>query len=584
MNKITLTAELIQYSNDIISGKIIACKKHRWACMRFLRDIDRQGSPDFPYKFDESKAESFFEWARLFKHTKGVLTGQLIEPAIIHKFIFGNVYGWIHTETGYRRFNKFYWQVARKNGKSQWLSIVASYELMAFDESGESVNEIYCAATKSEQAKIVYNETVRMLKSCSWLKDRYKVAYGNIVHLKSGSFMRPLSEEDKDTGDGFNPQCGIIDEYHAHKTSEAYDIIDSGMGARPEPLLGIITTAGFDLTVPCYVVEYDLVSKILNPDIDLDIVSYFVMICELDKNDSIETIIVNGKEVEPGDLIDDIKDESTWAKANPVICSYPVGIDYLRKKLVEALESPQKMRNFLTKHLNHWINMRECGYMDMAKWAACKGIIPDLRGKTCYLGGDLSAKLDLTSVNFEFVIEDKYIVLNHSFMPEATYNVKCKIDKVDYGAWVKGGWLTLTPGAVVDYRSVKKWFLEKAESEGWFVAEYGFDPWGNAQMAGDLIDEGKTVIEIVQGIKTLSEPTKDFLNMVISQRVIHDGNPILSWAMSNAIVDVVDRNKNIILNKKKSRERIDPVAACINSHVRAMLNKPIDTGPKIMFF
>ena len=554
-----IKSELIAYSRDITSGKLRACQKHRWACERFLRDVDREGTEAFPYVFVEAKAERFFKWMRLFKHRKGVLKGQNIEPDIIQKFIFGNVYGWIHRDTGYRRFNKFYWQVARKNAKSQSLACVGSYETMAFEESGFEANEVYCAATKTEQAKIVYDETVAMLDGCKLLAGKYRVAYGRITHLKTGSVMRCLSEEDRKTGDGLNPQCGIIDEYHAHEDSLIYDIIDSGMGARAQPLLGIITTAGFELNNPCYRVEYDLVSKILNPDVPVELDSYFVMINELEKDMD-------------GNLIDDIKDEKAWIKANPIVCSYAEGVDYLRKKLKEALEAPEKMRNFLTKHMNIWVNQREAGYMDMARWAACKGEIPDLRGAACWIGVDLSAKIDLSSVAFEFRHEDRYVVLSHSFIPLDTMERKRKTDKVPYDMWVSQGWITVTDGAVIDYRRVKEWAVAWAAAAGWDVQEWCVDPWGAGTTLGaDLREDGAVVVEIVQGIKTLSEPTKDFREMVLSRRIIHDGNPVLAWAISNAICDEVDRNKNIILNKKKSRERIDPVAATINAHVRAMV-------------
>lgn len=580
----TLLQELINYSNDVIAGKVVACKKHRWACMRFLGDLDKQNTPDFPYVFIEAKAERFLNWARLFKHTKGELAGQYIVPDIIHKFIFGNVYGWINVNTGYRRFNKIYWQVGRKNTKSQWLSIVGSYETMAFDETGMSLNEVYCAATKSDQAKIVYNETVNMLKKAEIFRGKYKESYGRLYHIKSGSFMRPLSEEDRRTGDGYNPQCGIIDEYHAHETAEMYDILVSGMGSRPEPLLAIITTAGFDLNSPCFRIEYDLVSKILNPDIDVTLDNYFVMINELDFNDTPDPIQVNGKTIKPGELIDDITDEKVWAKANPIICSYEVGINFLRKALREALEAPEKMRNFLTKHMNHWINMRELGYMDMAKWNACKGEIPDLRGQKCYIGGDLSSKLDLSSITFEFSIEEQYIILSHSFIPEDTALQKEKTDKVQYRRWADEGWLTLLPGAAVNEDDIIEWLCDKLGKEGWIPVEDCLDPWGTVTMAAKLIDRGHTVINIIQGPKTLSEPTKDFRCKVYERKIIHDGNPILSWAMSNAIVDVVDRNENIMLNKQKSRQRIDPIAATINAHVRAMLNVPESNDATVLFF
>lgn len=574
----SIRERMIQYSLDVVDGNIISCQKHKWACMRFLRDIDNEGAKHFPYVFDEAKAERFFRWMGLFKHRKGVLKGKKIVPDPIQIFVFGNVYGWIHKKTGYRRFKKMYWQVARKNAKSQSLACVGSYELMAFDPDGLEVSEVYCGATKREQAKIVYDETVGMLDKCKDLQGKYRVAYGKITHLKTGSIMRALSEEDKKTGDGLNPQCGIIDEYHAHETSEIYDVVDSGMGARTEPLLAIITTAGFDLENPCYRVEYDLVSKILNPDIPVNIESYFAMVNELEKNESSEKIEVNGKTVPPGELIDDPFDPKAWPKANPIICSYPEGVNFLKEKADEAKHAPEKLRNFLTKHVNVWVNQREGGYMNIARWNACAGAIPDLAGMTCYIGLDLSAKIDLTSVTFEFPYDDKYVILAHSFMPESTIDAKMKSDKVPYDQWVKAGYITLTRGDVVDYRHVIEYAKTQIEKNGWRAAEWCFDPWGATQVSSDLIDDGEEVVEIIQGPRTLSEPTKDFRNMVYMRRIIHDNNPVLTWAISNAVAEEVDRNANIILSKKKSRQRIDPIAATINAHVRAMVGEPVSEG------
>lgn len=574
----SILPELLAYSRDVISGKIIVCQKHRWACMRFLRDIERQGTKDFPYVFDEKKVQRFFDWMRLFKHRKGILKGKNIEPHIIQKFVFGNIYGWKNKKTEYRRFNKFYWQVGRKNAKSQSLACVGTYETMAFSE-GEA-NEIYCAATKTEQAKIVYDEAVAMLIGCKPLKEKYRIAYGRITHLKTGSVMRTLSEEDRKTGDGLNPQCGIIDEYHAHEDSLIYDIIDSGMGARSQPLLGIITTAGFELANPCFRVEYDLVSKILNPDIQVNLDSYFVMINELDKNNTSDAMEINGKKIPPGDLIDDINDENVWEKANPIACSYPEGKEYIRKKLTEAREAPEKMRNFLTKHMDVWVNQRETGYMNMDKWAVCGGELPDLQGKTCFCGLDLSSKLDLTSVGFEFQIEDKYYLFSHSFIPSETLEAKQKTDKVPYGLWISQGWITAIDGPAIDYKTVRDYVIDTAKVRGWTIQEICLDPWGAAQIASDFIEEGFTTVEIVQGIKTLSEPTKNFRELVYQKRIVHDSNPVLSWAISNAVVDTIDRNENIILNKKRSKRRIDPIAALINAHVRAMV-APAPSGGRI---
>lgn len=557
---------MIHYCHDAIHGEIVACQKHKWACERFLRDIEREGTDEFSYVFDEDKAMRFFEWMHLFRHTKGVLKGERIAPHEIQVFIFGNIYGWVHRDTKYRRFRKAYWQVGRKNAKSQSLAAVASYEAMAL---GEGMSEVYIGATKAEQAKIVYTEAKAMLSACPELKGKYREAYGRITHLRTESVIRPLSKEDRKTGDGLNPQCGIIDEYHAHETDEIYNVLDSGMVARPQPLLMVITTAG-DIGGPCYRVEYDYVSRLLDPADPAENEQYFAMVNELDKD-------------EEGNLIDDIQDENAWLKANPIACSYPEGTANIRARLQEALEKPEAMDDFLTKNMNVWISTGEKKYMRMDRWAAC-GVgadeFPNLRDRIGYLGVDLSSKIDLTSIAFEFPLDDgRYAVLSHSFMPEDTLAAKEKTDKVPYSLWVRQGWITLTPGAVVDYRFITAYVLKQIEENGWRVYENCYDPYNATQFAQEMESEGLTPVEIRQGIKTLGEPTKNFRDLVLEKKIIHNKNPVLTWAVGNAVTRQ-DHNENIQLDKEKSRQRIDPIASVINAHVRAMFanGSPVDVS------
>jgi phage terminase large subunit-like protein len=549
----SLFQEMIQYSEDINNGNIIACQKHRWACQRFLNDIDKQGTDDFPYIFNEEKALRFLRWMGYFKHTKGKLAGEYIQPHIIQKFVFGNIYGFVHRDTGLRRFSKSYWQVGRKNAKSQSEACVGSYELMA---NGESVSEVYTAGVDRSQSKLVWNETKLILQRCKQLKSKFKVANGQIMHPKSDSIMVPLSKESKKTGDGLNPQCGIIDEYHAHPTSEIYDIILSGMGARKQPLMMIISTAGFELAHPCYSVEYKYVSQILNPDNPVNNEEYFVMINELDKDDN-------------------IKDERNWEKANPILCSYEEGMKYLRGELKAALDVPEKMRNFLTKNMNIWVDQKDNGYMPMDKWKACSTAkLPDLAGRECYVGIDLSKKIDLTSVSFSFPLDDgNFVVLSHSFIPEDTLVEKRRTDKVPYDLWIRQGWITATDGAVVDYRYIMKYILDLAEKNKWIIREVCYDPYAATQFAQEMETEGYTMVEIRQGVKTLSEPTKNFRELVLQKKIIHNNDPVLTWAISNAVTKQ-DHNENIMLDKDKSSNRIDPIAALINAHVRAMVYEP----------
>jgi phage terminase large subunit-like protein len=546
---------LIDYSHDVIDGRIVACQKHKWACMRFLRDIEREGTDEFPFIFDETKAMRFLKWMTLFKHTKGVLKGQHIRPHEIQVFVFGNIYGWVHKDTDYRRFKKAYWQVGRKNAKSQSLACVASYEAMAF---GENMSEVYIGATKTEQAKIVWNETEAMLAGCPELKGKYEVKYGAIHHPKSRSIIRPLSKEDRKTGDGLNPQCGIIDEYHAHETDEIYNIIDSGMIARAQPLLMIITTAGTNLNNPCYRSEYHYVSRLLDPNDPAENERYFAMVNELDKD-------------EDGNLIDDIKDEKAWLKANPIAASYPEGVENIRSKLQEALEKPDKMDDFLTKNMNIWINKRAQGYISADRWAACgKDELPDIRGLDAYVGVDLSSTTDLTSVSIEIPLDDgRNVVLSHSFIPEEKLDERMKTDKMPFDQWERQGWITATPGAVVDYAFVREYIKSIEEKYGVFVKEICYDKYNARHLMQELEADGFTTVEIPQGIRYLSEPTKNFRTKVFEKKIIHNNNPVLTWAIGNAVTKK-DAQENIMLDKSKSVDRIDPLAALINAHARAM--------------
>lgn len=572
-----LLKEITKYSKRVISGKVISCEKHQWACKRFLDDLENQNTDSFPFYFDINKAQRFVNWMSLFKHSKGILAGQYIDLDIFWKFVTGNIYGWYHKDTGYRRFSKAYVQVARKNWKSGILSGVGLYETFAFLDN--EISNVYCIATKKEQAEIVYEEALNMLHTSPHLKGKFKDVYKKIEHIKSRSTMRALSKDTKKKGDGLHPQCGIIDEYHAHEDTEMYDVIDSGDGARAQPLIFIITTAGPDLNAPCYRIEYSLVSSILNPDVDVDLDHYFAIVCELETNGTSEDITTkDGRLIPPGDLIDRIDDEKAWPKANPVVCSYPEGRAGLRKKLKEALNAPEKLRNFKTKRLNVWVNERVCGYLNPQRWAACKSPIRIEIPKraTCYIGLDLSAKIDLTSVSYIFpgVIVDKYIVLSHSFIPDVRMRERMEVDKMPFDLWVKDGWVTTTPGETVDYRVVKDYVLGEVKKNNWHVEKWCLDPYAATQIMNDLIEcEGDyAVVEIRQGSKTLSEPTKIFRSEILDKNIIHDGNPLMSWAIGNAVVTVVDRNENILISKTESKDRIDPLAATINGFTLAMVD------------
>ncbi len=544
-----LLERLIKYCNSILCGELVACEANKWACQRFLDDLSKSKTNDWPYFFDTEELDRINTWASMFKHTKGVLKGQYIELVDVLLFELGNLLGWKKKKNRYRRFKKGYIQKARKNVKTQLMAILSSY--ITFLGDGEE-NECYIGGWDREQSSKCYKEILTQLGGCEMLKGKYTTSYGHITHKRSGSIIQPLSREAKNTGDGSNPTLGIIDEYHCHKTSEIYDVVYSGMVARAEPLMVIITTPGFDLDVPCHK-EYEYCKNLLNPFNPIENDEYFVMICELEEDD-------------------DIKDESCWGKANPVVVTYEEGLENLRTAVKTAMDKPEDYRKVVTKSFGKWVQMKEGGYMNLSKWAQAKReyTLEKFKGQFCNVGVDLSAKLDLTSVGFEIKIIEKgipcYYTFSHSFMPEETYKSRMKEGKIKFDLWRDNGWLTVTPGAVVDYDFVKKYIKDTESEFELTIKDIGYDPWNASQFANDMSADGYNMVEIRQGIKTLGEPIKSFREEVYKENLYHNDNPVLTWACGNAVTKQ-DANGNFLLDKSKSGDKIDPLAALINAHV-----------------
>jgi len=584
--------EITQYSQDIVDGRIVACKKHQWASLRFLNDLKRT---DWIWRFDEEKADRYIRWMRLFRHHKGELAGQRKEPCDYEKFVYGNIYGWWSKDGTTRRFRVSYEQLGRKQAKSQDKAIQCLYEISAF---GEPAAEAYIAATKKQQTQYVFGEATwlfansvdkSMAKKFIFKHDDEK-QQKTIRHLKSGSTFSRLSKDDKKTGDGSNPHFVVLDEYHLHETTEYYDIMTSGFGSRKNPLLSIITTAGFDLNNPCYRVEYDLVSRILNPNDPTTDDRYFAIVCELDRNESNEVITTpDGRKIEPGGIIDVLGSDESIMKTNPVTGYSKTVREDILLRTEQAKQSEEKYRSLLTKTYNVWIQSKPCGYMDMTRWDNAKvttdelmTIIAEKAQGRCYVGFDLSTKIDLTAISYVFVWEvDKqlhYALTTKAYIPSDKYTEKINVDKVPYDLWEQQGHLAVTDGAVIDHNYVLKDVADTLAENRWMAVEYCLDPWAASAVMNALQNDGKTVVEIRQGIKTLGEPTKAFREAVYAQRLFHDGNPLLTWAVGNAVTRA-DHNENIMLDKHKARQRIDPVAASITAFTRAMTFNP-EAGKK----
>ena len=551
----TILNELIEYANlclkdekiseyeDYISGK-----KHKNACERFLKDVEKaKNNKNFEYFWDEIEAEKIVKWFSYLRHSKGVLSGKPIILTKWQKFILCQVYGWRYKTSNYRRFNKAFIEVARKNAKSQIQSGVALYEISYTSTKNHETAEAYTAGVKRKQSKIIFDEAVLMLRG-SPLKLKFKITRDRITHIKTGSYLEPLNKEDGKKGDGTNPALLVIDEYHQHATTEFYDLF---LGANTkESLLMIITTAGDDLTYPCFTQEYNYCSKVLDPNNDIENDNYFVDILEIDDNDNIE-------------------DKRNWNKANPIRMTYYDGVKKISDEFKIAKEIPEKMVKFMTRCLDKWVQARQGKYMDMAKWKACETAkIPyDLRGKDVFVGFDMSAKIDLTSVAFiiPLLVDGikKYVLFSHSFIPnEEKLRERTIRDKVPYNAWRLNGWLTVTNTEIVDQSQVMEYVINTCKANNWNIYQLCFDPANASKLMMDLQNEGNyEVVEVYQSHRSLNEATVGFREEVYCQNIIYEPNPLLNFAMSNAMVK--SSNGLIKIDKDISIKRIDPVDAIL---------------------
>lgn len=547
----TLLERVFSYCDKIISGEIKAGKKHKWAVKRFLRDFEDCQNEDSPFYFDENELEDFYWFAHEFRHVEGILAGERIELVDFQLFLVVNIFCFKKKKNNARKIRKVYIQLGRKNAKSQFLAIVSAYVTFFGDEKQRA----FIAGWTRDQSSEVYDAVLAGIQSSDLLEEKWHQAYGKINIHRNKSVIIPLSKEARKTGDGKNPSVSIVDEYHAHETSEIYDVLSSGMVARKEPLIFIITTAGFTLSGPCYT-EYEYVTKILDPDQPEENDEYFAMICELDKDDE-------------GNLIDDINDESNWIKANPIVATYEEGLTAIRSEYRVAAAQPEKMRNFMTKNMDVWVDAKPLGYMKMGKWKAAISDPMELIHYPVYIGLDLSSTTDLTSIGMVFQLPGrKFAIKQHSFMPEDRLQERINSDNVRFDLWRDQGYLTTTPGSVVDYSYVEQYILDMRD-EGYNIMEIDFDKWNATHLVQILENHGFEMVEIPQFLRHLSFPTKELRSGIYRKNVIHFGDPLLQWAMNNAITKM-DAQENIMLDKEKSTERIDPAAAVVNGFSRAI--------------
>ena len=538
----TILEELKDYAAKCISGEIISCKKHKQACTRFLNDLKRV---NWRWEWVEEEARKIVVWFRYLRHSKGVLAGKPIELTASQMFFICQLYGWREKGTGYKRFTNAFKEVARKNAKSQEQAGCLLYEMAVESTKFGEMYETYCAGVKSEQSKLIFSECRLMLRG-SPLARKFRVTRSEIKHIKSESFLKPLSKEDGKNGDGTNPAVLVLDEYHLHETTEFYDL---GLGGNAgQTLLIIITTAGKNLNSPCYTQEYKFVTNLLDPDIDIENDRYLADVYEADEGD-------------------DWTAPETWIKANPVRASYEKGVEKIKQAFELAKAMPEKKTAFLTKVLNIWVQSQNGGYMDMRKWKACEcAKLPyDIRGASVYVGFDVSAKIDLTSIAFVIPVNGekvKYIVFHHSFIPNRDkLQERIHTDRAPYDLWEEQGFITVTDTPIVDQNAVIRYMDEFVKAHDLRIECLCFDPANASKMEMELAEQGHTVEEVFQSHRSLNEATAGFREQVFDGNVIYIFDPVLNFAMANAVVKT--SSGLIKIDKDAAVQRIDPVDAVL---------------------
>ena len=526
--------------------------------------MKKSKTDDFEYRFDVARAYNIINFAEELKYTDGEpnFVGTDVKLHGFAKFILGSIFGWVHKETGYRKYRKTYIQVARKNIKSMLESIIAIY-MSTFD--GHENAQVYCVATKMAQARIVWKQAAKFIKKEPDLVILFKVKEhdAEIESLVSGGTIRALGR-DTSTIDGFDPHCGIVDEYHAHKTNQMVKLLEDGAISQKNFLLSIITTAGFDLNSPCFE-EYEYCCNFLETGQFVD--NYFCYIAQMDKDD-------------------DKYDSKNWIKANPLVATLPHGIKNIKSTVEEAQKKGgNDLRNLLTKTFNEWVQMTDSPFIkNYDDWKACGGklTLEDMRGRKVIVGLDLSSGGDLTSLNLEFNIEDleiltlsgsyaKYYIHGHSFLPKTRLQEHINTDKAPYDIWYSEGLITLTEasgGIKTDYKYIISYLKEVIEEYDLQLVGIGYDPYNASAFLSDLEEFGVPLILVTQSVKNLSEPTEDMQLLVESHAVLYNENQkILSWSARNANI-IYNSYGDMKIDKidKKQKKRIDPLDALIISH------------------
>jgi len=561
------------YARDVTKGRIPACQSVRLQAARFLEELKRQRRRDFPFRFDAAKAERVCKFIERLPHTKGkwARSRETIRLQPWQIWVLCCVFGWLRKADGLRRFRRLFLVVPRKNGKSVFAAAIGLYMLCADGEFGA---EVYSGATSEKQAREVFGPARLMAKRTPALCRKFG------VEVNAASLVRIDDESKFETiignpGDGQSPSCAINDEYHEHKDDRQVDTMQTGMGARAQPLQVIPTTAGDNLAGPCYALVQEERKKLAGightggPPLE-------------DETFFVEYTIDEG---------DDWKSEVALRKANP---NYGVSVfgDFLAARQRDAIATPRKAGVFKTKHLNLWVSAKTA-YFDIEAWRRCHDEeIPQraaealqldrLKGRRCILALDLATKNDIAALEYLFppigetaTLDDPFIRIGRYFLPGA------KVEEVPaYQAWDALALLDVTVGNVTDFAEIEQAILEA--SVLFQVQACAFDPWQATQLAQRMMAEGVPMLEYRMTVQNLSAPMKELDALSRAGTIAHGGCPVMEWEMSN-VVAKLDLKDNVFPNKPfgQNHLKIDNPVALIMATGVAMSGEeaPVTTSP-----
>lgn len=548
------------YAKKVINGEILKGRTEYLCCKRHLEDMKRK---DFDYIFDVEMAERAIDIANELTILEGTEPVKL-KTRGFQDFIIGSLHGWRRKYSDKLRFREAYVQMARQNGKS-FLSGTEINNWATF--SGYVKGRIFCAATKQDQANIVWDEVEKFILADSCLSELYRIRRHDrtITSYVTGTEIKSLGRDTKSV-DGFRSILSIIDEYHAHPTNQMYKLLLDGqisVNTKGNALTLAITTAGFNLNGPCYE-QYKFAKQILDGVVDKD--SLFIYIAEMD-------------------VEDDIWDYKNWAKANPLLLwteddEYNMdAVKTLSEKAIDAqAKGGEDLNNFLTKSLNTWVEYTRDDFVDLGALKACESdmSLEDMIGKSFYLGIDLSSGGDLTSIALVFPVGELFYVHSQSFMPFLRLEEHEKTDKAPYRIWVRQGQLILTDGGFglkTDYKYIIQYLKDLIEDYNLTCLACGYDPHNAGAFISDLDFLGCDLIEIGQSARSLNDATVDLRLAVESGQMVYSKDAdLLRWSFANAKT-TQNSFGEIKLYKDQSGDRIDPVDALVDAWKLAFINK-----------